>query len=129
MVKPLRMDFAFWTNSDYLEEIPIHYNGVPIDLTGVSVKMPLRRYPSDATLVKQFDTVGTDVEGIRMLPGIGMRLFVPKATIKTIYDAAMVTRPPDAVISFSHNMIFTQPGLVETWVFGSVNIYPGVQPQ
>lgn len=114
---PATIDFPCQANADYAEQLFFHVDGVPLDLSGISFDMQIRRYPNGPFM---FQVVITIVDA----PGGKIEIYVPQNIMDTMYDQASVNMN---VVTLSHDLrAIHSDGFIEPWAKGTFSIEPGV---
>lgn len=125
MVDPVSFNINLRRNADTIEDWYFSEAGVPVDFSGYSAELELRRYhgaPGDPLLT--LTTATGDSQGIRVNLGGGViRFWLDWETANGLPPAPV----RGGIASFSFDLLLTTPlGIREVWAQGDALVDAGV---
>ena len=116
---PASIDFLLRTNADYGEELSFVDGETPIDLTSLTFKMQVRKYPGGPLLFTVPIPMGDAENGI-------VALNIARETIAQAYAASSGVEIGETVQASHDIVVHHVDGFREVWCQGRVTIQQGV---
>ncbi len=120
MIEPALLNLYLRTNSPYDQIFGFVESGEPVDLTGYTIEMEVKRSPTGATLATITPTVQTPSADGQWL------LSIPATTIDSIYDDVVTNANNGQPITVQHDVILTKDGVGRVWLVGTITIEKGI---
>lgn len=124
-VVPVNLNLPLYRNADYLEEFFFQESGVPLDFTGYSGRMEVRRYGAEPgnALITSANTTAFAAGVNCSIGGGGVRVWIPWQAIRDLPDGPTRGEPAP----FVYDLLLTSPaGIKEVFLTGEANAFPGV---